>query len=70
MLFHTLKYFNIMLPLGLSNNKYPVSIIGKSAMLFLIQMWYRMCNYSRAVIQLNKIKNFYFPKYKITKLKS
>lgn len=51
--------------LRLSNNKYPVFIIGKSAMLFLIQMWYRMCNYSRAVIQLNKIKNLYFPNIKL-----
>lgn len=36
--------------LRLSDNKYPIRATGKSAMLFLIQMWYRMFNYSRAEI--------------------
>lgn len=46
-LFHSHR---ILILLGLSNNKYPLFITRKPAMLSLIQMWYRMLNYSRAVI--------------------
>lgn len=60
-------YFTTRYPVlfgGLPNNKYSVFITRKSAMLFLIQLGYRIFNYSRAVIPV-KLKTFIFPNIKL-----